>query len=72
MFIPKSPTYVFLDYDYNNHKWILSGGYEGKLIQTLSKHFNFTYKIINSYKNWGMLLPNKSWTGITGKLVSKV
>jgi hypothetical protein len=61
-----------LDYNYSSHSWRLSGGYEAKLIQTLSDYFNFTHKIINCANDWGIQLPNKTWTGIIGKIVSKV
>jgi len=61
-----------LDYEINNNRWLVSGGFEGILVQTLSKYFNFTYEIINCNNDWGIQLPNKTWTGIIGKIVSKV
>jgi hypothetical protein len=64
--------YVLLDFDHSNKTHILSGGYEGKLIQTMSKHFNFTYELIICNNDWGTQMPNKTWTGIIGKIVSEV
>jgi hypothetical protein len=63
---------VSLGYNYNNNNWFLSGGFEVKLIHTLSKHFNFTYSIINCNSDWGTEWPNKTWTGIVGKIANKV
>jgi hypothetical protein len=64
--------FILLDFDLINKTQILSGGYEGKLIQTMSEYFNFTYELINCNKDWGNQMPNKTWTGIIGKIVSKV
>jgi hypothetical protein len=51
---------------------ILIGRYEGKLIQTMCKHFNFTYELIICNNDWGTQMPFKTWTGIIGKIVSEV
>jgi hypothetical protein len=50
----------------------LNGGFEVELLNTMSKHFNFTYKMIDCKNDWGIQLPNKSWTGIISKIFSKV
>jgi hypothetical protein len=50
----------------------LIGGIEAKILLKMSQYFNFSYKIINCNYDWGILLPNKSWTGIIGKIVNKV
>ncbi len=68
----KSPPYVVIDYDTSNNRWLFRGGFEVTLIQTISKHFNFTYEIINCNSDWGTELPNNSWTGIIGKIANKV
>jgi hypothetical protein len=61
-----------LDYDRKNNNWFFSGGVEAKLMQVMRNYFNFTYKIINCYNDWGIELPNKTWTGIIVKIASKV
>jgi hypothetical protein len=38
----------------------------------MSKYFNFSMKIIECNNDWGIQLPNKTWSGIIGKIVSKV
>jgi hypothetical protein len=68
----KSPTYVVLGYEPINNSWFLSSGYEVELIKSLSQYFNFTYRLINCNEVWGELLPNKTWNGVIGKIVSKV
>jgi hypothetical protein len=61
-----------LDYNTSDSKWVFSGGYEVELFKAMSDYFNFTYKIINCYSDWGIRLPNKTWTGIIGSVASKV
>ncbi len=63
---------MFLNYESSNRTWDLSGGLEVRLLESLSKHFNFTYRIINCNSDWGVLLENNTWTGIVGKVASKV
>jgi hypothetical protein len=61
-----------LDYDRKSNAWIFSGGVGVQLMQVMSNYFNFTYKIINCYNEWGIQLSNKTWNGVIGKIVSKV
>ncbi len=37
-----------------------------------SNHLNFSLKIIHCYYDWGIKLPNKTWSGIIGKIASRV
>jgi hypothetical protein len=50
----------------------LKSGLDVRLINELSKYFNFSMKIIECNYDWGIQLPNKTWSGIIGKIVSKV
>ncbi len=63
---------MFLNYESSNRTWSFTGGLEVKLLESLSKHFNFTYRIINCNSDWGVLSANHTWTGIVGKVASKV
>ncbi|CAG2114560.1 unnamed protein product [Medioppia subpectinata] len=45
---------------------------EVKLFESLSKHLNFTYRIINCNSDWGVFISkNKTWTGLIGQIVAK-
>jgi hypothetical protein len=70
--VNKIPPYISLNYDKSKDLWLYSGGFEAELFHTMSHFFNFTYKIINCNNDWGIQLQNKTWTGIIGKIVSKV
>jgi hypothetical protein len=50
----------------------LKSGLDARLINEMSKYFNFSMKIIECNKISGKQLPNKTWSGIIGKIVSKV
>ncbi len=63
---------MFLNNESSDGKWNFSGGLEVRLLESMSKHFNFTYRIINCNSDWGVLLKNNTWTGIVGKVASKV
>lgn len=68
----QSPPYVFMNYDQISCEWKLTAGVEVKLLQALSKHFNFTYQVIDCDNNWGVYISaNNSWTGIMGAIVTK-
>ena len=44
-------------------------GLDITIIETVRKKCNFRYKIIEPWdRGWGVILPNKSWTGIVGYL----
>ena len=43
-----------------------------KILKILSSKLNFTFSLIHSDFHWGHLLPNNTWTGIIGKLVTQV
>lgn len=58
--------------DNKDNKWHFSGGYEVRLIEELSKFFNFTYDIINCDSDWGKQWSNSTWTGLIGKIASNV
>jgi len=45
---------------------------EAKLLESLTKHFNFTYNVIHCYSDWGVHYPNDTWSGLMGKIVSEV
>jgi hypothetical protein len=72
LFLHKSPPDVLLDYNTSDSKWVFSGGFEVELFKAMSDYFNFTYKIINCNSDWGIRLPNETWTGIIGSVASKV
>jgi hypothetical protein len=63
---------MILDYNNNSKTWLLKGGLDVKLINELSNYLNFSIKLIECNFDWGMKLPNKTWSGIIGKIVSKV
>ena len=50
----------------------MTGGSDYRLLVTLAETFNFSYKVLDCDGHWGSLLPNNSWTGIVGKLASRV
>ena len=43
-----------------------------KVLQILSVKINFTFSLIHCDFDWGNLQPNKTWTGMIGKLVTQV
>ena len=47
-------------------------GMEIEILKIFSNKLNFTYNTIDCNYDWGVLLPNKSWTGIIGQLAEKV
>ncbi len=61
-----------MDFNETSRIWSLKSGLDVRLINEMSKYFNFSMKIIECNKHWGMQLPNKTWSGIIGKIVSKV
>ncbi len=68
----QSPPLIFLDFNEKFRIWSLKSGLEVRLINEMSKYFNFSMKIIECNNDWGIQLPNKTWSGIIGKIVSKV
>jgi len=61
-----------LDFNKTSRIWSLKSGLDVRLINEMSKYFNFSMKIIECNSDWGIQLPNKTWSGIIGKIVSKV
>jgi hypothetical protein len=61
-----------LNRESKNNKWFFEGGFEAKLLHTMSEHFNFTYEVLFCNNEWRIQLPNKTWNGIMGKITSKV
>ena len=59
-----------MDFNEADKSWYLTGGIEKKLIDSLSKHFNFQYRVIHCNNNWGKKLANGTWNGIIGKVWS--
>ena len=43
-----------------------------KIMEILSVKLNFTFSVIHCNFQWGDLLPNNTWNGIIGKLVTQV
>ncbi len=43
---------------------------EHGIIQTISNYYDFKYNITSCNYEWGLKLPNGTWTGIIGKLVT--
>jgi hypothetical protein len=41
-------------------------------LKSMNKYFNFTYKIIDCNSDWGIRLPDMTWTGIIGNVSTKV
>ncbi len=66
------PPLIFLDFNKTSRTWSLKSGLDVRLINEMSKYFNFSMKIIECNRLWGIQLPNKTWSGIIGKIVSKV
>ena len=42
------------------------------LFNTIAKHLNLTYEVVNCNGGWGIRPINKTWSGVVGKLQSKV
>ncbi len=61
-----------MDFNETSRIWSFKSGLDVRLINEMSKYFNFSMKIIECYSDWGIQLPNKTWSGIIGKIVSKV
>jgi len=61
-----------MGYGTDNKTLVLSGGFEVRLFDAMRDYFNFTYQMINCNSDWGVLLPNNTWTGIIGNVHSKV
>ena len=49
-----------------------SGGFEITMLKELSKYYNFKFDLVDCESNWGVLLPNNTWSGIIGKVARKV
>jgi hypothetical protein len=61
-----------MNYDHSSRNWLLKSGIDVKLMIELSSYLNFSMKTIHCNYDWGIKLPNKTWSGIIGKIASKV
>ena len=67
----KDPPYF--EFEEINKTLVAKDGLEVKILNTFTKKFNFTYKLINCNQSWGTFFENNNtWTGIFGQLDRKV
>lgn len=45
---------------------------DAELLKIMERHYNFTSHLIDERHNWGILLPNGTWTGSVGRVIKKV
>ena len=64
--------FPFFQFESINNTLKLNTGLEAEILRTLSEALNFTYTLIDCQGMWGSLLQNMSWTGMIGKLDTKV
>ncbi|UXI15299.1 Pantetheinase [Sarcoptes scabiei] len=69
--INANPPFTFLRFDDSLNQWLVAGGSEVKIIETLKEHFNFSTEYINCNRVWGYKLLNNSWNGLIGNLIRK-
>jgi hypothetical protein len=63
---------MFLNFNETSRIWSLKSGLDARLINEMSKYFNFSIKVIECNSDWGIQSLNKTWSGIIGKILSKV
>lgn len=60
-----------MNYDDKRDHWIVTGGFEYKIVQVMQKYFNFSIEIHNFNRTWGSRSSKGVWDGLIGGLVDQ-